>query len=81
MSLIDLLTENKADIVEKWIDHVLNCYPADTARIFKRQRDRFANPVGHLKKAYSNGKEISARLRFRPFQEKADHLLLLLICQ
>ena len=47
MSLIDLLTENKADIVEKWIDHVLNCYPADTARIFKRQRDKFANPVGY----------------------------------
>ncbi len=47
MSLIDLLTENKADIVEKWIDKVLECYPADTAVIFKRQRDKFANPVGY----------------------------------
>ena len=47
MKLIDLLTENKIKILEKWIDHVLGCYPADTARIFKKQKDRFANPVGY----------------------------------
>ena len=47
MKLINLLTENKASILEKWIDQALGNYPADASRIFKKQKDRFANPVGY----------------------------------
>lgn len=47
MKLIDLLTENKATLLEKWIDQVLGSYPDGASRIFKKQKDRFANPVGY----------------------------------
>lgn len=47
MKLHDLLIENKGAILDKWIDLVLASYPADASRIFKKQKDRFANPVGY----------------------------------
>ena len=46
MKLINLLIENKATILEKWIDQALGNYPADASRIFKKQKNRFANPIG-----------------------------------
>jgi len=47
MTLGELLQDNKDAIVQRWLDDVLAMYPEDTSAAFKRQRDPFANPVGH----------------------------------
>ena len=46
MKLEKLLQENKSAIVDRWLDLILETYPADTRRFLKRQKDPFANPVG-----------------------------------
>lgn len=50
MLLGNLLVESKGEIVDRWIDAVLASYPEDAARIFKKGKDQFANPVGHAVK-------------------------------
>jgi hypothetical protein len=40
-----LVTKRDA-ILKRWRDLVLDTYPEDAARFFKREKDRFANPVG-----------------------------------
>jgi hypothetical protein len=47
MSLHAVLQDRKEAIVGRWSDDVLAAYPADGGAFFKRQKDRFANPVGH----------------------------------
>jgi len=47
MSLRTVLQERKDAIVGRWFDEVLAAYPADGGAFFKRQKDQFANPVGH----------------------------------
>lgn len=47
VTLKALLEENRAAILERWIELVLGSYPTDTAVFLRKQRDRFANPVGH----------------------------------
>ncbi len=44
--LKDLLSENRAAIVEKWLDRIMETYPEDAQKFFRQQKDRFANPVG-----------------------------------
>lgn len=51
MTFKDKLAERKSKIVDQWIDTVLASYPADGASFFKRQKDRFANPLGFAAKA------------------------------
>ncbi len=46
MQLKELLLEEKGQIVEAWVDEVLSSYPGDASKIFKKQKDRFANPIG-----------------------------------
>jgi len=46
MKLETLLEENKSAIVDRWLDLILETYPADSRRFLKRQKDQFANPVG-----------------------------------
>jgi len=43
----DLLEERKDTIVERWVDAVLSAYPSDSAALFQKQRDPYANPLGH----------------------------------
>jgi hypothetical protein len=45
-TLDQLLLQNKAAILERWRNLVLDTYPADGARFFKGEKDKFANPVG-----------------------------------
>ncbi len=45
--LENLLSEKRAAILERWFHLILDTYPTDTSRIFKRNKDRFANPVGY----------------------------------
>jgi hypothetical protein len=51
MDLQTLLTEQKAYILEQWGKQLLATYSPDAARIFGKQKDRFANPIGYNVKA------------------------------
>jgi RsbT co-antagonist protein rsbRD N-terminal domain len=45
--LRELLREREDAIVGRWLDDTLAAYPEEGARAFARERNRFANPVGH----------------------------------
>lgn len=45
--LEELLKEHKAAVLKGWRDMIMEGYPEDTAAFLKKQRDPFANPVGH----------------------------------
>jgi hypothetical protein len=42
----DLLKENKAIILERWFDLILETYPANTASMMRKDKNQFTNPVG-----------------------------------
>lgn len=43
----DLLRVKKGVIVQRWVEVVLATYSEDAAVLFQKERDPFANPVGH----------------------------------
>ncbi len=45
-SIDSLLTEQKAAIVDRWLQTILKTYPAQTQTFLVKQRDSIANPVG-----------------------------------
>ncbi|MEW6428645.1 MAG: RsbRD N-terminal domain-containing protein [Thermodesulfobacteriota bacterium] len=47
MDLLQFLDEKKTDILDAWVRQVLEGYSPDAARIFGREKDRFANPIGY----------------------------------
>lgn len=47
MSLGELLQKNKEAVVRRWLDGILATYSEDASVAFSRQKDPFANPVGH----------------------------------
>lgn len=55
MKLNDLLEQKRSTILAKWFRLVSDAYPAETSQFLKREKDRFANPVGH---AISSGLEV-----------------------
>lgn len=46
MDINQQLALNKEAILNRWFDSAINSYPEDTARIFKKSKNRFDNPVG-----------------------------------
>ena len=46
-NLKKILSEKRSAILKKWIDHILDTYPADTANFLREKKNRFTNPVGH----------------------------------
>lgn len=48
MKLENLLLEKRSKIVKKWRDVIVESYPSDTQRFFAKEKDQFANPVGHV---------------------------------
>ena len=46
MLLKDLLSQNETVILKRWFDLILETYPIDTATLMRKEKDRFANPVG-----------------------------------
>jgi hypothetical protein len=46
MKLEDLLKQKAAPIRKRWLDLIIETYPADSQRFLREQKDRFANPVG-----------------------------------
>ena len=47
MGLSDLLREHQSAIARRWQEDVLRTYSEEAVVAFGRERDRFANPVGH----------------------------------
>ncbi len=47
MNLQDFLRKKKASILKRWFQLILETYPADASGFLKKEKDRFANPVGH----------------------------------
>lgn len=47
MTLRDLLAERQAAVCERWLDAILAGYGEVTATRWRREKDPFANPVGH----------------------------------
>jgi len=48
MKLKDLLKEKRTAITRKWFDAIIETYPTDASGFLKKQKDMFANPVGHV---------------------------------
>ena len=48
MKLENFLLEKRSKIVKKWREVVVESYPGDTRRFFAKEKDQFANPVGHV---------------------------------
>ena len=46
MYLQEFINENKAIILEKWVNAVIATYPTDASGFLTKQKDRFANPLG-----------------------------------
>lgn len=46
MNLKRLLHDKKSSIAEKWCAVVLESYPEESRNFLRRQKDRFANPIG-----------------------------------
>jgi len=47
MAFADRLREKSSAIADRWVADTLNTYSKDASAAFDRQKDPFANPVGH----------------------------------
>jgi len=47
MRVEDVLKEKRSEIAAKWLRAILDTYPPEASRFLKREKDQFANPVGH----------------------------------
>jgi hypothetical protein len=47
MTLRQLLLERREDIARSWLEGALATFPGNSPAIFAREKDPFANPVGH----------------------------------
>ena len=47
VTLLQLLREHKEAIAKAWLEDALATYGSESAQRFARERDPFANPVGH----------------------------------
>lgn len=43
----EILSRKKTAVLERWFHLITETYPAETARFLRREKNRFANPVGH----------------------------------
>ena len=55
MTLAALLKKKKNAIVQRWLDAALAVYPKDASAAFGRQKDPFANPIGHSLRVGTDG--------------------------
>ncbi len=44
---MQVLSEQKRALLEKWLERTLATYPSQTLRFLHGEKDRFRNPVGH----------------------------------
>lgn len=50
MTLENILSGQRSDITGKWLDALIDSYPSDTRRFLRKEKSRFANPVGQTYK-------------------------------
>ena len=55
MTLAELLLKNQEAIVGRWVERALACYGGDSSATLKRQKDPFANPIGHSLRVGTRG--------------------------
>jgi hypothetical protein len=48
MTLREILVERRAALCERWLEAILGEYGSETAARWRRERDPFANPIGHV---------------------------------
>lgn len=48
MDLAGILSRERSSVVKRWQEAVLDTYPADSRQFFKKEKDKFANPVGSI---------------------------------
>lgn len=46
MQIGDFLEQKKAAIKQRWFELIIDTYPADSREFFRKQKNRFSNPVG-----------------------------------
>ena len=46
MNLDSILSENRATLIKKWQEAIIQTYPKETQKFLKREKSQFANPVG-----------------------------------
>ena len=47
MGLESILADKRNSIIKKWRDVIVDTYPGETQRFFRKEKDQFANPVGN----------------------------------
>ena len=47
MDIHKLVTQRKAAILQRWLNLIIDSYPTDSREFFRKQKDRFNNPVGY----------------------------------
>ncbi|MBN2061579.1 MAG: RsbRD N-terminal domain-containing protein [Deltaproteobacteria bacterium] len=47
MKLEKVLSQKRSVILKEWLDKIFDTYPAYSSRFLKKQKDRFANPIGY----------------------------------
>ncbi len=55
MTFEELLQKKKDAILQRWCDDALATYSKDATNAFRRQKDPFANPVGHALRMGTQG--------------------------
>ncbi|MCP4757156.1 MAG: hypothetical protein GY866_40350 [Proteobacteria bacterium] len=48
MILVDRLSQNKDEIVAKWVRKAMGAYSTEAVTVLKRNQDQFANPLSHI---------------------------------
>lgn len=46
MNFDGILAENRSTIIKKWQEAIIRTYPKETQKFLKKEKSRFANPVG-----------------------------------
>lgn len=44
----DILIQKREIVLKRWLELILDTYPADVANFLRLEKDRFANPVSHV---------------------------------
>ncbi len=48
MDIKDFLAQKREVVLKRWLELILDTYPADAANFLRLEKDRFKNPVGHV---------------------------------
>ncbi len=76
MKLEKLLLQKRSAILDRWLQLILETYPADAQRFLKKQKDRFANPVGYTisKETENLYKQLLQRVETKSLSASLDRI-------